>query len=221
MDYIQKFFSISRMDNSINDATRDYLDDFIWNSDWLSLISKYGYIMIFGFILYQFRFLFTEKNLEHFIVFIKLIGLIVKYLISIFKIFLSNSFLFFSYIINYFKIKFYFKLFIGFIFGCIFLPASFLFSSFIYIIIPSTLIIYGSQLIKNESKKEKNEKNTKISKRKKQVSKTMEQIEILNKWTVFNSLSPSREDIIELANQTNLNESQIKYWFNDFKKKLK
>ena len=32
---------------------------------------------------------------------------------------------------------------------------------------------------------------------------------------------PSREDIIELANQTNLNESQIKYWFNDFKKKLK
>ena len=72
MDYIQKFFSISRMDNSIDDATREYLDDFIWNSDWLSLISKYGYIMIFGFILYQFRFLFTEKNLEHFIVFLNI-----------------------------------------------------------------------------------------------------------------------------------------------------
>jgi len=38
---------------------------------------------------------------------------------------------------------------------------------------------------------------------------------------VLNGFKPFRKDIIELKNQTILNENQIKNWFNDLKKKIK
>ena len=179
----------------------------------------YGNLGIIAFFLYHFRHLFTEVNLESFIVFTKFIYYIGRNLGIILLIIITTLWHSINFVFSYFKVKYYLEIIKDFLFCVIILKISFLLSIIMYLIIPRRLLI-KEQNDSDDLNQSYSDDSEIIVKKKVYKTKSIEQLEILSKWVVLNGLYPNKKDIYILSLQTKLDEKQIKNWFNDYKKKL-
>ena len=179
----------------------------------------YGNLGIIAFFLYHFRHLFTEVNLESFIVFTKFIYYIGRNLGIILLIIITTLWHSINFVFSYFKVKYYLEIIKDFLFCVIILKISFLLSIIMYLIIPRRLLI-KEQNDSDDLNQSYSDDSEIIVKKKVYKTKSIEQLEILSKWVVLNGLYPNKKDIYILSLQTKLDEKQIKHWFNDYKKKL-
>ena len=180
----------------------------------------YGNLGIIAFFLYHFRHLFTEVNLESFIVFTKFIYYIGRNLgIILLIIIITTLWHSINFVFSYFKVKYYLEIIKDFLFCVIILKISFLLSIIMYLIIPRRLLI-KEQNDSDDLNQSYSDDSEIIVKKKVYKTKSIEQLEILSKWVVLNGLYPNKKDIYILSLQTKLDEKQIKNWFNDYKKKL-
>lgn len=179
----------------------------------------YGNLGIIAFFLYHFRHLFTEVNLESFIVFTKFIYYIGRNLGIILSIIITTLWHSINFVFSYFKVKYYLEIIKDFLFCVIILKISFLLSIIMYLIIPRRLLI-KEQNDSDDLNQSYSDDSEIIVKKKVYKTKSIEQLEILSKWVVLNGLYPNKKDIYILSLQTKLDEKQIKNWFNDYKKKL-
>ena len=179
----------------------------------------YGNLGIIAFFLYHFIHLFTEVNLESFIVFTKFIYYIGRNLGIILLIIITTLWHSINFVFSYFKVKYYLEIIKDFLFCVIILKISFLLSIIMYLIIPRRLLI-KEQNDSDDLNQSYSDDSEIIVKKKVYKTKSIEQLEILSKWVVLNGLYPNKKDIYILSLQTKLDEKQIKHWFNDYKKKL-
>ena len=165
----------------------------------------YGNLGIIAFLLYHFRHLLTEVNLESFIVFTKFIYYIGRNLGIILLIIITTLWHSINFVFSYFKVKYYLEIIKDFLFCVIILKISFILSIIMYLIIPRRLLI-NEQNDSDDLNQSYSDDSEIIVKKKAYKTKSIEQMEILSKWVVLNGLYPNKKDIYILSLQTKLDE---------------